>query len=476
MRAQDYSKIITYGEINPMSSRLNGLFLFTGFLLLCVGLLSPGVATAGASPEEIKSLGGSKYTPLGGERKGNAAGTIPDWGGKSITPPKDWKEGDKLKDPFDDDEVLFEITAKNHEKYLDNLTAGQIAMLKRYPDSFKMPVYKSRRTAVYPQKVYDEVKEGAPRSELVSDGNGLKQYTSTTPFPFPKIGLEVIWNHIARFRGYGSLQRTYTQTAVQANGSFSPVLFEEQASWGREFYGPDTNRIILFLQKILAPPRLEGEMLLVHETLNQIIEPRQAWIYNAGQRRVRRAPNVAYDDPGTASDGLRTADDLDLYNGAPDRYTWELLGKKELYIPYNAYRLSDGDLDYDDILKKGHFNPEHLRYELHRVWVVDSKLKPNARHIYARRTFYVDEDTWQISIVDHYDGRGELWKLKEGHALVHYHKDVPWLAAESLYDLNSGRYLATGLANELKGYQYIWDFPASTSDYTPAALRRAARR
>jgi len=286
----------------------------------------------------------------------------------------------------------------------------------------------------------------------------------------------VIWNHVSRFRGYGTMERAYSQIPVQANGAFSPVIIDEKASWGRDMYGENTDLVILFLQKILAPPRLEGEILLVHETMNQTRNPRQAWIYNAGQRRVRKAPDVAYDGPGTASDGLRTSDDLDLFNGSPDRYTWELKGKKELYIPYNAYRIVDGKLKYSDIIKPGHVNPDYLRYELHRVWVVDAKLKEGSRHIYARRTFYVDEDTWQIAIVDHYDGRGELWKLREGHTMTHYDQQIPWYAGDVLYDLLSGRYLLSGLDNEMAGNQYHFGIKATEADYTPAALRRSGRR
>jgi hypothetical protein len=452
------------------------LKLFSAISILSLGIGTSAGAFAGISQAEADRLGGPELTPLGAERKGNADGTIPEWTGGFTKAPANWKEGEKLADPFPNEKPLFYITAKNYEEYKDKLSPGQIGMLKQYPDTFKMPVYPTHRTAGYPQSVYDEIKAGATKSQLVEGGNGLVKFTSTTPFPIPETGIELIWNHITRFRGYGSLKRTYTQIPVQANGSFSAVLMEEMASWGRDLFGQDTNIVILFLQRILAPPRLEGEVLLVHETLDQVKEPRQAWIYNAGQRRVRRAPNVAYDDPGTASDGLRTADDLDLYNGSPDRYTWELKGKQELYIPYNSYRVMQGDLKYSDILQKGHMNPDYLRYELHRVWVVEATLKPGARHIYARRTFYIDEDTWQISIVDHYDGRGELWKLKEGHALVHYQRQVPWLAVESLHDLVSGRYLTTGLDNEEKGYQYVWDYPAKASDYTPAALRRSSRR
>ena len=173
---------------------------------------------------------------------------------------------------------------------------------------------------------------------------------------------------------------------------------------------------------------------------------------------------------------MRTADDLDLYNGAPDRYDWKLLGKKELYIPYNAYKLRDKNLSYKDIVLQGHLNPDYLRYELHRVWVVEATLKEGQRHIYARRVFYVDEDTWQISVGDLYDGRGELWRVKEAHNLSHYQVKVPWYAVETSHDLISGRHLPIGLDNELKGYQYEWNYKTSEREYTPAALRRAGVR
>jgi len=453
---------------------MKALKTFLAAAVAAASLLAAG-AQAAISAADAAKLGGPDFTPLGAERKGNADGSIPAWDGGLQAPPANWKEGEKLVDPFSNDKPLFEINAKNVEQYKEKLSVGQLAMFKRYPD-YSMQVYQSRRTAAYPKNVYDEVKAGATASETVDDGNGLKKLTSTTPFPMPKAGVEVIWNHVLRFRGNAGMVRTYTQIPVQANGDFSPVVIEEKGSWGRDMFGPDTDVIITFIQKILAPPRLEGDILLVHDTMNQTRKPRQAWLYNAGQRRVRKAPDVAYDGPGTASDGLRTNDDLDLFNGAPDRYTWELKGKKEMYIPYNAYRVMDGKLAYKDIVKPGHLNQDYQRYELHRVWVVDAKLKPGARHIYARRTFYVDEDTWQISVVDHYDGRGELWKLREGHMIEHYNKQVPWYAMDALYDLLSGRYLVFGLNNEMQGSQYQFDVKATEADFTPAALRRSGRR
>ena len=442
--------------------------------LAALGLVAQG-ALAGLTQEEADRLGGDELTPVGAERAGNAAGTIPAWTGGLQELPAGYVEGEPLVDPFPDDQPLFTITAANFEQYKENLSPGQIALLKRYPDTFRMPVYKSRRTAAYPEELYAEFKKDALTAETTDGGNGLANVDSYLPFPIPKDGIEVIWNHVLRYRG-GSTRRTYTQIPVQANGAFSPVVLDDQLTFAQELPGSPENRLFYYKQAIKAPARLEGDVLLVHENINQVVEPRAAWIYNAGQRRVRRAPDVAYDGPGTASDGLRTADDLDLYNGAPDRYDWKLLGKKELYIPYNAYKLRDKNLSYKDIVLQGHLNPDYLRYELHRVWVVEATLKDDQRHIYARRVFYVDEDTWQISVGDLYDGRGELWRVKEAHNLSHYQVKVPWYAVETSHDLISGRHLPIGLDNELKGYQYEWNYKTSEREYTPAALRRAGVR
>ncbi len=442
--------------------------------LAALGLMAQG-AYAEITQAQADSLGGAELTPVGAERPGNAAGTIPAWTGGLTELPAGYVEGQPLVDPFPNEQPLFTITAANYEQHKDQLSPGQIALLQRYPDTFRMPVYKTHRTAAYPDKLYAEFKQDAVTAVTTDGGNGLANVDSYLPFPMPKSGIEIIWNHVLRYRG-GSVRRVYAQIPVQANGAFSPVILDEQLTFANYLQGAPENRLFYFKQAIRAPARLEGDVLLVHENINQIVEPRAAWIYNAGQRRVRRAPDVAYDGPGTASDGLRTSDDLDLFNGAPDRYEWKLVGKKELYIPYNAYRLLDKNLKYKDLVLKGHMNPDFLRYELHRVWVVEATLKEGQRHIYARRTFYIDEDTWQISIADLYDGRGELWRVREAHNLSHYQVKVPWYAIETSHDLISGRHLPQGLTNELDGYQYQWDYKVSEREYTPAALRRSGVR
>jgi hypothetical protein len=439
--------------------------------VLGLSLLATSVMAAVPAAEADKL--GKSLTPMGAEMAGNADGSIPAW--KPL--PKNAGTVDSkgfLSNPYASEKPLFTITAQNVEQYKDKLAPGQYAMFKRYPETFKMPVYTSHRGATVPDDVFAAIKRNATNTNLVSGGNGLENFETAVPFPIPKSGVEVIWNHITRYRG-GSVTRLVTQATPQPNGSFSLVYFQDQFVFRDKMkdYDPKNpgNILFYFKQKVTAPARLAGGVLLVHETLDQVKEPRSAWVYNAGQRRVRRAPQVSYDGPGTAADGLRTSDNLDMYNGAPDRYDWKLEGKKEMYIASDAYKLDDPTLKYADIIKAGHINQDLARYELRRVWHVVATLKEGQRHIYAKRDFYIDEDTWQAAVIDHYDGRNQLWRVAEAHAENYYNVQVPWYALETLYDLQSGRYLALGMKNEEKS-AYDFGFTATTSDFTPAALRQ----
>ncbi len=431
---------------------------------------------AAASAEDIARLG-ADLTPMGAEKGGNADGTIPAWDGGITQPPANYKPGDHHPDPYADDPVEFTITKTNMADYADKLSAGHKAMLETY-DSFKMKVYPTRRSAAVPQRIYDATKQNAATAKLTESGNGVTDAIHGIPFPIPQNGLEVIWNHVLRYRG-DTASRYFSQAAPTRSGDYTLVRFYDEfnVQYSQEkMTEADLNNIILqFKQKVLSPPRLAGGILLVHETLDQFKEPRKAWLYNPGQRRVRRAPNVAFDNPGTASDGMRTTDQYDMFTGSPERYNWELIGKKEIYVPYNSYQLHSDKLKYSDILTPLHINPEYPRYELHRVWVVEATLKEGMRHIYKRRTFYVDEDSWQILVVDQYDNRDQLWRVSEGHVINYYEVPLLWTVLEVHTDLQAGRYLAMGLANEEKE-MYKFNFPRKPSDYAPAALRREGRR
>jgi hypothetical protein len=445
---------------------------------LTLGLLAANVMAA-VSPEEANKLGTS-LTPLGAEKAGNADGSIPSWTGGI---PKNAGAVDGkgfLADPFASEKPLFVITAATVDKYKDKLSDGQIAMFKRYPETYRIPVYPSHRTVALPTEIYESAKRSALNVTPINDGNGLANFTGNRyyAFPIPKNGVEVIWNHVTRYHG-GNLRRTITQATPQSNGDFTVIRFKDEVAVPSLLSdlkpGSDDNVLNYFKQEVTAPARLAGNVLLVHETLDQVREPRKAWIYNAGQRRVRRAPQVAYDGVGTSSDGLRTTDNFDMFSGAPDRYDWKLVGKKEMYIPYNSYKLDSPDLKYTDVIKAGHINQDLTRYELHRVWEIVATVKPSERHVYAKRHMYIDEDSWQVALADHYDGRGQLWRVAEGHAQFYYDHQVPAYTVEALYDLIAGRYIALGMKNEEKR-SFEFNIDAKAGDYTPAALRSTGVR
>lgn len=451
------------------------LVLLTTAVSLALGASS---LHAKVSEAEAAKLG-AELTPLGGEMAGNADGSIPAWTGGITSPPAGYTQGDFHIDPFAGDTVQFEITASNYKEYADFLSDGQKKLFETYPDTYKMPIYTTRRSASNPQFVYDATKANATRAELVQGGNGIKNAAVGVPFPIPENGVQAIWNHILRYRGE-AIARNGGQAAPTASGDYNVIGFDEvlMVKYSNKDATPEAlveeNILMKFKQKITSPARLAGTALLVHETMDQVREPRQAWTYNTGQRRVRRAPNIAYDAPGTASDGLRTTDDFDMFNGAPDRYNWELKGKQELYVAYNNYKLHGKDAKYADILRKGHINPDLTRFEKHRVWVVEATLKDEFRHIYQKRVFFIDEDSWQVQVADMYDTRGELYRVAIAYGVNYYEVPTQWSTLDVYHDLNSRRYLALGLDNEDK----VYDFTVQPTDkqFTPQALRREGKR
>ncbi|MBT8144818.1 MAG: DUF1329 domain-containing protein [Gammaproteobacteria bacterium] len=453
--------------------------LTTTLALLALGITP--LANAAVSAEQAARLG-NDLTPMGAEKAANADGTIPAWEGGIRSAAEagfpDFKTGGHHPDPFSDDDIAFTINAQNMDQHADKLTEGHKALLKTYPDTYFINVYPTRRSAGYPDRIYEATKRNAASAELIEGGNGVTGATESVPFPIPSNGVEVIWNHILRYRGDGA-SRTIGQAPVTRNGDFTMVMLQDEFYPAYSLPGAKEeeldNVIVYFKQQVKAPPRLAGQILLVHETLNQALEHRKAWLYNPGQRRVRRAPNVAFDNPGTAADGLRTSDDLDLFNGSPERYNWELVGKREMYVPYNAYKLHSDELEYDDIIKPLHINQDHARYELHRVWVVDATLKDGIRHVYKRRTFYIDEDSWQILAEDIYDNRDQIWRVAEGHAINYYDVPTLWTTLDVYTDLQVGRYLALGLNNQQnKTYEFVDSL--GRNDFSPSALRRAGTR
>jgi len=433
-----------------------------------VCLCSAALPAPGRLTEAEAARLGQDLTPVGAERAGNSDGTIPAWTGGLTAEPAGWKPEMGYIDPFPDDKILFTITGQNADQYKDKLTPGLLALLKKYPN-FKMPVYPTRRTAAYPKDVTDRAKAESTTIEL--QGFGVTgRIRSTIPFPIPKSGLEAIWNHNLRYLG-GGVDRTYNAFPVRSNGDYYKVGYHELRIYNENLDQPQPNRLGDFLLAFTAPATLEGTVYLVLEPVDQVKESRAAWIYNAGQRRVRRAPDLAYDSVQDGTEGMRVTDQYDVWNGAPDRYDWKLAGKREIYIGYNAYKLSDKKLKYKDIIGKNTIRADLMRYELHRVWVIEADLKPTSKHIYGKRTFYLDEDSWTVALEDAYDTRKELWRIGVHPIIQFYDALVPWHRASLWHDLTNGAVLVANLDNEIKA-PWLFNQHGKNADFSPEALRR----
>ena len=437
-------------------------------------LLAP--AHAKVPPEQAARLG-ADLTPLGSERAGNADGSIPAWTGGITSPPEGigYEKGKHLPDPFAADKPLVRIDASNMEAHDAFLTRGQKALMAQY-GSYFMDVYPSRRSCAQPEHVYEAAKRNADIGELVADGNGVAKAIMASPFPIPNNALEIVWNHTLRYRGY-KLQRQFTAIPVNQNGDYYEITVHDDAilRWSdpQKRAAEELDNIsIYYLLQTKAPARSAGYVVLVQESLNMLVEARRAWTYSPGTRRVRRAPTIAYDNPGTNSDGITTSDSFGGYNGAPDRFDWTVRGRSEKYVAYNNYRRVLAP--YKELVGKQHVNQSLMRYEKHRVWEVVGTLKENFRHVYGRRVFYIDEDTKGIVATEIYDGRGQLWRVQELGGGVQYELPLCGGSGDTVYDLVVGRYLMLGLINEEKPI----DFDASHLDanrYTPANIRRLGR-
>lgn len=448
-----------------------------GYLLsaICVGVLLSQQLSAAITKDEAERLR-SDLTPVGAERAGNADGSIPAWTGEAIKPPAGYQgAGDHHPDPFKDDKPLITITAENLSQHAEKLTVGQKALFKAYPDTFKMNVYPSRRTANYPNWYVDNIYKYSQTAELESDGNGVIGARAAVPFPIPKTGIEVIWNHLLRFQGVYR-ETNYGQVTPDVNGryvldkvvhmDYYPYYVEDRE---------DDGMLTMFVAKQLAPQRVAGDAFLFQDYVNPAKNSRNVWRYINGQRRVRRAPVFVYDTPIPPSYGYRNIDDFDMYFGAPDKYEWKLVGKKEIYIPYNNYKLQSPDLKIDDVVKPFHINPDYARYELHRTWVVEAVLKDGERHNYKKRVMYIDEDSWSVVVADKYDNRDNLWRVSMSYLKNYWEVPVTYTALEVHHDIIARRYNALPLVNEETETSKFTAAPKE-SFFTPATLRRSGTR
>ncbi|MCM2250957.1 MAG: DUF1329 domain-containing protein [Ramlibacter sp.] len=372
-----------------------------------------GLAQGAVTAEEAQALK-KELTPLGAERAGNAAGTIPAWSGGLTSPPAGYTPGNRKFDPYGADKPVLSITAENMEQHAGKLSDGVKALLKANPKTFRLDVYPSHRSAAAPQWVYDNTAKNALAAKLEGDGLAVKGAFGGVPFPIPKSGLEVRWNQLTRWRGEAAFSRvkiwsvTANGRAVLASDATDDTQFPYYYKEGSAEKNPDALLNFAVLTTT-APAFRAGEALLLQDVIDYR-NGRKIWQYLAGQRRVRQAPNVAYDTPDAVASGVNFVDETFGGSGSPERYDWKLVGKREMFIPYNTNRLLM--VADEEAIDAHHLKPQYVRWELHRVWVVEGQLKSGKRHAVPKRMFYIDEDSWGTAMQDGWDAQGKLWRTQ----------------------------------------------------------------
>lgn len=415
---------------------------------------------------------GKELTPIGAQRAGNADGSIPAWHADQLGDEEhlQWMQSIAAEAP------QYRITAQNLDQYQSLLTPGMRKMFQLHPDSFNIPVYKTHRTARQPQWTYDNARKNLQDARISATGDELLAAWPGTPFPIPTTPHEIMWNHQTRWKGIFISLHLY-ETTVYPNmlvDSLETIIETYAHFHNRGRTVPKLGkRNLYYFSHILGPARLAGGGLLIHDSLQPVQQPRQAWIYITGERRMRRTPTMGYDSPLFNSEGVRVADEIDIFNGPLDRYDWELIGKQELLIPYNNQKMRYNRCDDPQALKPYHIVPNAMRFEKHRVWVVDAKLKENERHIYKRRTFYIDEDTWSIVLVDIYDKNDELWRTTMRFSA--YYEEMPGMfsALDAYHDLMAGTYFLQCSAGEGTAF---YQEPPPPGYFSPASIRKRMKR
>lgn len=437
------------------------------------------VATASFSnimPDDLKSLDGP-LTPLGAQRAASKDGDVPAWTGKWLGAPQDvqYKRGERYPDPYANEKPLFVITAQNMAQYADHLTDGQKALFKRYPATYRMSVYPSHRDFRYDESVYKAIHTYAPDTVMTPNENGLKDGPPQVPYPIPKTAAELLWNQ-RMSSAIGTEQATYDQAVVYPDGNIAwgKVRYDilSPRNNGKFDFKNDQNNHSYYRVATELPLSDRGTLIVGYTNWDKASpdETSRTWMYNPGTRRVRQAPEYGYDQP-QGPGGFRTVDDDRLFNGPGDRYDWKILGKREIYVPYDDYKMMNSSVKYSDLLTKGHENPAYMRYEMHRVWVLQATLKKGYRHQYAKRVLYLDEDSYIALLADNYDARGTLWRTNTATTVYAFDAKTFYPGAVFYHDLVSGAYLADRLTNE-EPMPKLDDSPQFNEAYfSPDAIR-----
>ncbi len=444
-------------------------------------LIASHVALSGPA-EDAARLGTDELNCLGGVRAGSETG-VAEYTGKWF---KQWP-GMKNKTgyepgPYADEKPILKITADNYKAHEQHLTEGMIEMFIKYPETFYMNVYPSHRDfAVNDEMVCKVSKHNAVNARLSNNGLTAHAALGGTMFPFPKTGLEAVWNTMFAHRSW-SEDVVYDIADVYENGTvgWGKVEFRTFAPLGAEYSAgelrttSDHDVAAYFFHKTILPARSANEVTVGFQPLDFNQQSTQAWQYQPGIRRVRKAPEVGFDYPVPPA-GLRTSDGDSGFNGSPEYFNWKLIGRKEIYVPYNNFKINDPALSYKELTTLNTLNPEYVRYELHRVWLIEGTVKDGYRHIYKRRVLYADEDGWRTLAADAWDNQDEMFHVT---AILWFYSQESgaWHRGVSLYhDLSSGAYEATYLVNQSGDKWWRLNQPMNPRDFSPQAAARAGQ-
>lgn len=401
-------------------------------------------ATAPAAAD-IARLG-QDLTGAGAEKAGSKDGSIPEFGGMS-KPLPGWSAG-KLREDFwkyKAEKPLFVIDASNVDKYADKLTAGQVQMLKQVK-GYTMPVYPTHRECGLPDAVLANTKEGAGKAAIAKDGWSLESAVLPgVPFPLPQKGIEVMWNWLMRYQGLAAEWPDGYTVVSPRPGTTAPIV----ARWNQLSYypwakpgknSPQENKAMQngFYYLYSEPAALAGQGTVQRYYFNKDTD---TFYYFTGQRRVRRLPAYAYDAPLIGYENQYPADISFVFYGNPDRFDWKIVGKKEVYVPYNGFAMQRFGIKIDEAMGPNSVKPSMRRYELHRVWEIEGTVKSGVRHSTPKKTLYVDEDTWLVAVGDDFDAQGKIWKAKENYITPEWEIGACASAASVYNDLISSRYV-----------------------------------
>ena len=445
--------------------------------LLGAIIMPPSAVHAGVSLAEARQLNTS-LTPVGAERAGNSDGTIPAWTGGYTTSAPGYQQGSLRPDPFVEEKPLFSITRANLSAYSNKLPEGAKALFAKFTD-YRIDIYPTHRTAAVPAWVYENIFRNATQAHAGSDGiaYGVEGAAGGIPFPIPKTGFEVVWNHLLAF--WGPAREVHLSTYVASSDGTIELTTAYREIADFPYYYPNSTPTsfggFYFKTRHLedGPPAKVGEGYLAWQPIDTQRYKFAAWRILPGQHRVRKGPSLSYDTPDPDASGYENLDEYYVFFGGLDRYDFRILGKQEMYIPYNNNRFYSRPVR--EVAGRNHANPDDLRYELHRVWVVEGRLAEGKHHVAPRRRLYIDEDTWFAVYSDSWDEEGRLWKF--AHGTMYLVPDLPAviLGSQFVYDLVLGGYVY-GFAFNGEPIQYKITPPHPETDFTPATFSAQAVR